>query len=157
MKSILYAGAALMIGASIYGFVDYKQTSQKKEFKGMYADGQKTTSPEVVAVSNKKEEVSPVAPVVKKVPLKTQTSKKVENDEKLDPVKPIPGELTLDPTEPGRIEKAEVTVTPKANIKKSKKKKLNSKLFSRAPIREELEVEMIDEGSNRSKKEIKKD
>ena len=31
MKSILYAGAALMIGASIYGFVDYKKNSHKKE------------------------------------------------------------------------------------------------------------------------------
>lgn len=38
MKAILYTGAALMIGASIYGFVDYKQTSRKKEFKTMYAE-----------------------------------------------------------------------------------------------------------------------
>lgn len=38
MKSILYAGAALMIGASIYGFVDYNKTSHKKEFKTMYAE-----------------------------------------------------------------------------------------------------------------------
>ena len=36
MKSILYAGAALMIGASIYGFVDYSQASNKKEFNDMY-------------------------------------------------------------------------------------------------------------------------
>ena len=38
MKSILYVGATLMIGASIYGFVEYKQTSQKKEFTSMYAE-----------------------------------------------------------------------------------------------------------------------
>ena len=38
MKSILYVGATLMIGASIYGFVDYKQTQGKKEFKEMYAE-----------------------------------------------------------------------------------------------------------------------
>jgi hypothetical protein len=38
MKSILYVGATLMIGASIYGFVDYKQTSQKKEFKEQYLE-----------------------------------------------------------------------------------------------------------------------
>lgn len=36
MKSILYVGATLMIGASIYGFVDYQRTSHKKEFKAMY-------------------------------------------------------------------------------------------------------------------------
>lgn len=41
MKSILYAGAALMIGASIYGFVDYKKTSHKKEFKSMYVEEKK--------------------------------------------------------------------------------------------------------------------
>ncbi|MBL7730328.1 MAG: hypothetical protein JNM88_04055 [Chitinophagaceae bacterium] len=38
MKSILYVGATLMIGASIYGFVDYKQTKDKKEFKRMYTE-----------------------------------------------------------------------------------------------------------------------
>ncbi len=38
MKSILYVGATLMIGASIYGFVDYKQTKDKKEFKKMYTE-----------------------------------------------------------------------------------------------------------------------
>jgi hypothetical protein len=38
MKSILYAGATLMIGACIYGFVDYSKTRNKKEFKNMYSD-----------------------------------------------------------------------------------------------------------------------
>ena len=38
MKSMLYVGATLMIGASIYGFVDYKQTHNKKEFKEMYSE-----------------------------------------------------------------------------------------------------------------------
>jgi len=37
MKSILYVGATLMIGASIYGFVDYSKTRNKKEFKNMYS------------------------------------------------------------------------------------------------------------------------
>ncbi len=47
MKSILYVGATLMIGASIYGFVDYKQTSQKKEFTNMYVE-EKAKEPVVV-------------------------------------------------------------------------------------------------------------
>jgi hypothetical protein len=38
MKSILYIGATLMIGASIYGFVDYNKTRNKKEFKNMYVE-----------------------------------------------------------------------------------------------------------------------
>ncbi len=49
MKTILYAGAALMIGASIYGFVDYKSTQNKKEFKEMYADPAQLAEDEVVA------------------------------------------------------------------------------------------------------------
>ena len=36
MKSILYVGATLMIGASIYGFVDYRKTSHDKKFSSMY-------------------------------------------------------------------------------------------------------------------------
>lgn len=38
MKSILYVGAMLMIGASIYGFVDYKKTSRNKVFKSLYQE-----------------------------------------------------------------------------------------------------------------------
>ena len=36
MKSVLYVAATLMIGAGIYGFVDYNKTSRHKEFKTMY-------------------------------------------------------------------------------------------------------------------------
>ena len=52
MKSMLYGGATLMIGASIYGFVDYKQTHGKKEFREMYAEETKRTP---VAVPAKEE------------------------------------------------------------------------------------------------------
>jgi len=38
MKSILYVGASLMVAASIYGFVDLNQSSNKKEFKTMYTE-----------------------------------------------------------------------------------------------------------------------
>lgn len=54
MKSILYVGATLMIGAGIYGFADYKQTSRKKEFRNMYAE-KKVTEPEVIANNIKAE------------------------------------------------------------------------------------------------------
>jgi hypothetical protein len=40
-----------MIGASIYGFVDYKQTSNEKEFKGMYTE-KEVQEPVVVAEDN---------------------------------------------------------------------------------------------------------
>lgn len=51
MKSIFYAGAILMIGASIYGFVDYKKTSRNKEFKNMYAE-KKVSEPEPVNIND---------------------------------------------------------------------------------------------------------
>jgi hypothetical protein len=38
MKSVLYVGATLMIGASIYGFIDYQKTSHSREFTRMYKD-----------------------------------------------------------------------------------------------------------------------
>ena len=47
MKSILYVGATLMIGASIYGFIDYQKTSRKKEFTNMYKD-KEVNKPETV-------------------------------------------------------------------------------------------------------------
>jgi hypothetical protein len=36
MTPLLYIGAALMIGAGIYGFVDYKNKKNSKEFKSLY-------------------------------------------------------------------------------------------------------------------------
>jgi hypothetical protein len=38
MKTIWLAGAALMIGASVYGIINYQKTSNKKEFKNLYTD-----------------------------------------------------------------------------------------------------------------------
>ena len=40
-----------MIGASIYGFVDYKKTSRNKEFKTMYAE-KEVSEPEPVNINN---------------------------------------------------------------------------------------------------------
>ena len=70
MKSILYVGAALMIGASIYGFVDYKKTSHKKEFIRMYEDQPSVT------VADEKDPTSmhTVAEEVKTAAIKKETS-----------------------------------------------------------------------------------
>jgi hypothetical protein len=38
MKPLFYIGAALMIGAGIYGFVDYKKKNQSKEFQSLYRE-----------------------------------------------------------------------------------------------------------------------
>lgn len=39
MKTIIYVGAVLMAGASVYGIVDYKKASRKNEFTNMYEPG----------------------------------------------------------------------------------------------------------------------
>jgi len=127
MKSILYVGAALMIGASIYGFVDYKQTSNKKEFTNMYEAPEKkpalvtekeTTLPEPIVTA----EIKKInAPVTKKFPAKTEPAPAVKA-------------TTVAVTE-------ETKITEKPVVKKTaKKRKLNHRLFSRAPLREEEEV-----------------
>ena len=38
MKSVFYAGAALMACAAIYGFVDFKKTSNRPGFRTMYEE-----------------------------------------------------------------------------------------------------------------------
>ena len=121
MKSILYAGAALMIGASIYGFIDYRQTSHKKEFTNMYTE--KETKPVVAAPAGNyqpKKETNTV--------LKLET---VKNNKKAEKIQNK--EMLIDEAEKYAAEKKE------ENISKKSKRKLNTKLFSRAPLREEIE------------------
>lgn len=115
MKSILYVGATLMIGASIYGFVDYKKTSQKKEFSTMYGEEKKKAV--VVIADNKTTE-----PIMKK----EITSKEIKEIEK-----PEAGIKVLDNS----------NVVKKVK----KKKRFSADLFSRAPIREEeIEIKELE-------------
>jgi hypothetical protein len=112
MKSILYVGATLMIGASIYGFVDYKKTSQQKEFSSMYDEEKK--APPVV------EEEILTEPVNKDLADKKQAVSKEDVS--------LTKETKLATTE---VKKS------KPVVKKKKKKKLDHRIFSRAPLRDE--------------------
>lgn len=115
MKSILYVGATLMIGASIYGFVDYKKTSQKKGFSTMYGEEKKK---EVVVIADNKT----TEPIMKK----EITSKEIKEIEK-----PEAGIKVLDNS----------NVVKKVK----KKKRFSADLFSRAPIREEeIEIKELE-------------
>ena len=106
MKSILYVGATLMIGASIYGFVDYKKNNHKKEFTRMYEMEKKETVP-VKEKETTAKELSKEEPVVKEkisdINQKTESSVFKETRE---------------------VDK----------VSKPEKKKLDYKLFSRAPL-----------------------
>ncbi len=141
MKSILYAGAALMIGASIYGFVDYQQTHQKKEFKEMYSE-KKPVPAVTVSATNE-----PATPAVTATPEKTTTpavSKKTEKGKALAPVQPIAPEDKLVAEKKGINNEPVVAIEPSKENSAlktvKKKKKLKREFFSRAPLREEEDL-----------------
>lgn len=143
MKSILYVGATLMIGAGIYGFVDYKQTRNKKEFKEMYGEEKAKTPVEIV--SSKTTE-----PLIKKEALdnrvvsnkKKVVSKKqeVSNEDAFKSIKPIAEDEKMVPAETRVIEKTTVNskVSNESGVEKKikKKRKLSTKLFSRGALDE---------------------
>lgn len=169
MKSILYVGATLMIGASIYGFVDYKNTSHKKEFTDMYVVENKK---EPVLVMDEKNIQPVVNPLVKKEPIISDRSLKESNrnekkvldkekgiteDEVILPVKPISEDESIATNGTKTIEKPVVSIDVPADntIEKKvvkKKRKISSRLFSRAPIREDDELELIQPAKKDGKK-----
>ena len=115
MKSILYVAAALMIGASIYGFVDYSKTSRHKEFTNMYNE---TEEPEPT-----KEEVmtDDIIPAVKREQTKVVEKEAVKEEAK-----------------------AELKEAINTIVKKFKKKRtIDYESFSRAPLREEVVAEPV--------------
>lgn len=120
MKSILYAGAALMIGASIYGFVDYSQASNKKEFNDMY-----TVEKEKPAVATLKTGTDQ--------PTKQAIRKEDKTGEKKN-VTPV----NIKAKKEDKREKYADEKKKEYKVKKGKRK-LSTKLFSRAPLREEME------------------
>lgn len=124
-----------MIGASIYGFVDYKKTSQKKEFTTMYGEEKKKAV--VVIADNKTTE-----PVIKKAITKKQA---IGKNEDITFIKHNINDAAVTTKEIKEIEKpvVDIKVSDNSNaVKKVKKKKrFSADLFSRAPIREE-EIEI---------------
>ena len=106
MKSILYVGATLMIGASIYGFVDYNKTRNKKEFKNMYAE----------------KEVKD--PVEKKLP--------VNNNEKTEPAVVVKNPSDNKET----VNHVTTPKKSTATVNKQRKRKFKPELFSRGALDE---------------------
>jgi hypothetical protein len=157
MKSILYVGATLMIGASIYGFVDYKQTSQEKEFSNMYVEEEeKVKEPMVVSTSEKKEAIASDETTAK---TKKQVMKKpaVKEEEVIAPIKPIAEDEEIAVTERKDIGESsvDIKVTKDNNIEKkmSKKRKFNTKLFSRGALDERyIEPKKAEKVKTESKK-----
>jgi hypothetical protein len=76
MKPMLYVGATLMIGASIYGFVDYRKTSGKKEFKALYSVPvvEKKEEPATIRTAKQRADVSASAITDTKKPVSAVAS-----------------------------------------------------------------------------------
>lgn len=160
MKSVLYVGASLMIGASIYGFVDYKQTSHKKEFTTMYVE-EKATEP-VPEIVREKKDVGVVSEPGKISKTSTTKKRAVGRDKAVDyptteeiiPIKPIAEEDLMNAGDSKKIEEGIVTVTPSKEHKvKVKRKKLSTKIFSRAPMKYDIEEVTITSAKADTKKE----
>lgn len=133
MKSILYLGAILMTGACIYGFVDYRKTSNRKEFQSLYrteaSSAKSSFSPEQTRRVNAIEKVNEKASIIPSV-----LSTKLSNAKELEPVKEIKEVKTVNGTR-----------------KSSKRKKLNYKLYSRAAL-EKFEPPVIVEDAKKTEK-----
>lgn len=158
---MLYVGASLMIGASIYGFVDYKQTHNKKAFTDMYREvkTEAVISEEPVVVIDGKKEITAVTSNV--TTAKKNKAKKTAAADVEPVIKPISEDEMIDRKETKSIaeSKVEVKTSPVPTEKKiKKKKKLNHKIFSRAPLREEMEeddVTKVDDKKTEEKTVVK--
>jgi hypothetical protein len=129
-----------MIGASIYGFVDYKKTSRNKEFTNMYEE-KNVTEPVAVVTGNKtepavKKEAANIQAVAKEN--KTLTKKTaVVKEEMNTSIKPIAEEEKMVTSEAKEIEKVSVNVpVSKTSSIEKKKRRLSTKLFSRGALDE---------------------
>lgn len=142
-----------MIGASIYGFIDYKQTHKKKEFKEMYTE--KKTEATVVAATTDEPVNSKETVVTEKT--KTVLSKKAvaEKSKEANPVQPIATEdkLVTEKKEFGNEPAVTVEPAEESSALKTvkKKRKLKKEFFSRAPLRDEEEV-LIEPAKEKTKK-----
>lgn len=157
MKSFLYAGAALMIGASIYGFVDYKQTHKKKEFREMYAE-KKTGTPVTVALKDKSETPSDPVRSGKTIPAEARKSATVK-EKTVAPVQPISKEdkMTAEKKEFGKEPGVTAVPSEESSALKTvkKKRKIRKEFFSRAPLRDEEELLIEPVKKEEPKKESK--
>ncbi len=112
MRPFIFAGALLMAGATIYGFVDYNRTSKRQEFKSMY---------EVNHPSSRTEELKSGEELKgEEIESKKEEAKLVRNKEVRERVT------------------REKDNTAKEERTAKKRKKLDYENFSRGPLREEV-------------------
>ena len=122
-----------MVGASIYGFVDYKKTIHNKEFRNLY--NEKEVKDQTITTHQAAIKPEPKVPVTEEKPVKEkdQLIKKSESTQNKLPVKKI-------------------------NKNKKEEKKMSYKLFSRAPLdRRYIDKELKLDELNKSEPGIRTD
>jgi hypothetical protein len=127
-----------MIGASIYGCVDYKQTHNKKEFKEMYVEKKAMAPVEVVAKNEPVAEPEKNA-VINTKPVAKKKKVAVKEDE-LVLIAPIAEEDKMLTEKKSLTEEPVATVAPakeSSAVKTIKKKKIRKEFFSRGRMPEE--------------------
>jgi hypothetical protein len=156
MKSILYVGATLMVGASIYGFISYKKTSKQNEFQNMYstkkAEDNSSLNNTVGKDASVKNESSKTGVDTKSTDatnngLIKSSSKVVGSDKQND--------QTQDETTMGTVRESK----HRSEKETPKSRKLSYKLFSRAPLDEKYidkELKLEDSKAKSSGKEVQK-
>lgn len=150
MKLYLMAGGLLLTAASVYGVTDYVQTKNKKEFKELYKEVPVVPTKEVSVKDIKEEDYSrgkiertsePEKEVaVAPQPAKTKTLKKKK-------ISSYASAELKEELKPVAVETKNETIIPEASFakapteKKSIKKRITLKKFSRAAPREEVMIE----------------
>ena len=139
MKPLLLIGAALMAGAGIYGYADYKKANLRKEFQSLYKEETPKVAQEAVL-----DIATPAPPEVEPVPLDVPVyvvkNGKVVAEEKSvkveTPVKAVKRDIKIE-------EKKLEAISKKYEKKQKKHTKIRVKDFSRAAI-EKFEVPVIE-------------
>lgn len=147
MKFYLMAGGLLLTAASVYGVTDYLQTKNKKAFKELYKEAPVVQTKEITVKDIKEEDYSrgkmePLPASQKEVavapqPAKTKTLKKKKTSsyasaELKEELKPVAVETKNESVKP------EASFAKAPTEKKSIKKRITLKKFSRAAPREEV-------------------
>jgi hypothetical protein len=149
MKIYLIVGGLLLTAASVYGVTDYVQTKNKKAFKELYKEAPVIPVKEITINDIKEEDFSrgkmEAAPLVKEIAdVKTKDTKKKKTKKSIysnasvkEEIKPVAIEVSKESgVEP------EATIVTKAPVeKKTLKRKITLKKFSRAAPKEEVIIE----------------
>lgn len=128
MKAILYVGGALMVAASIYGFIDYKKSSHDKSFNRLYNNKEVRASKTNDELNSAKEEPVKVADskIQKAVVSEEETNKELKTNSSAEkkPVIKKKRKVTFEKFSRAKLDdkEEEIKIEPKKEAIKVEKK-----------------------------------